>query len=181
MIRRRRRTKLFLLSLSPAVLRLGWLWEEQKQMKLHFAVFLSVSHVNFYCNILLIHSRLVASPSSSSAWAAFGSLTLTCHVEVARLFNYLTAKRSRLLNINGGYYIYIIGVTIAGHIYDGREELQFDFSAAGSHRHSPHQHTHTRTYTCIRSIFTQSTHSTAAAAHNALAVSLRQPHETPKE
>lgn len=49
------------------------------------------------------------------------------HVEVARLFNYLTAKRSRLLNINGGYYIYIIGVTIAGHTYDGREEITVRF------------------------------------------------------
>lgn len=132
--------------------------------------------------LTLVESRnkwdCVAVACSFLLECTFDSFPISRGSRCLGLSNYFTDKRFHLLYINGGYYIYIIGVTIGGHTYGQREELQFDFSVAGSHRHRLHQHTHKHTCTCMRSIFTQSTHS---AAHNALAVSLRQPHETPKE
>lgn len=107
--------------------------------------------------LTLVESRnkwdCVAVACSFLLECTFDSFPISRGSRCLGLSNYFTDKRFHLLYINGGYYIYIIGVTIGGHTYGQREELQFDFSVAGSHRHRLHQHTHKHTCTCMRSNF----------------------------
>lgn len=104
------------------------------------------SRVNFYCT--------------------FDSFPISRGSRCLGLSHYITPKRFHLLNINGRYYIYIIGVTIGGHTYGQREELQFDFSVAGSHRHRLQQHTHTNTHVRACEVFSHSQHTQQHITHS---------------